>query len=162
MVRYPSKFPNSHTKLLMGRWLLSLIIWKLCLMLTTWGSFATCNSRARKIKCDGAKPVCHNCTHRSSSAVEGILPGCNYDAAPKRRGPDVVDKTWRHASDITTLPPTTPPPFQVFPPPYHHIHALYLPISLKSNLPPYRPAQFLVLDLSSTLGSTGGEEVGGP
>lgn len=36
--------------------------------------------RSRKIRCDGAKPTCHNCTRRSSE--------CKYDAVPKRRGPD--------------------------------------------------------------------------
>jgi hypothetical protein len=40
-------------------------------------------SRNRKIRCDGAKPVCHNCSHRSTGNGE-----CTYDAAPKRRGPD--------------------------------------------------------------------------
>jgi hypothetical protein len=37
-------------------------------------------SRARKIRCDSTRPTCHNCTRRSSN--------CEYDAAPKRRGPD--------------------------------------------------------------------------
>ena len=40
--------------------------------------------RNRKIRCDGAKPVCHNCTKRSSSSEDA----CSYDAMPKRRGPD--------------------------------------------------------------------------
>ncbi|KAK7048512.1 Zn(2)-C6 fungal-type domain-containing protein [Favolaschia claudopus] len=39
--------------------------------------------RTRKIRCDGAKPVCHNCGKRSSGSSE-----CNYDPLPKRRGPD--------------------------------------------------------------------------
>ncbi|KAJ7025394.1 hypothetical protein C8F04DRAFT_1046634 [Mycena alexandri] len=39
--------------------------------------------RNRKIRCDGAKPVCHNCGKRSTGGNE-----CNYDALPKRRGPD--------------------------------------------------------------------------
>ncbi|KAJ7367084.1 hypothetical protein DFH08DRAFT_679593 [Mycena albidolilacea] len=39
--------------------------------------------RTRKIRCDGAKPVCHNCGKRASCSSE-----CNYDALPKRRGPD--------------------------------------------------------------------------
>ncbi|KAH7928462.1 hypothetical protein BV22DRAFT_1030769 [Leucogyrophana mollusca] len=39
--------------------------------------------RTRKIRCDGAKPACHNCSRRSKATDE-----CNYDAAPKRRGPD--------------------------------------------------------------------------
>ncbi len=40
-------------------------------------------SRNRKIRCDGAKPVCHNCSRRTDNSQV-----CNYDAAPKRRGPD--------------------------------------------------------------------------
>ncbi|KAH7911716.1 hypothetical protein BJ138DRAFT_1006003 [Hygrophoropsis aurantiaca] len=39
--------------------------------------------RTRKIRCDGAKPACHNCSRRAKETDE-----CNYDAAPKRRGPD--------------------------------------------------------------------------
>ncbi|KIK93725.1 hypothetical protein PAXRUDRAFT_33882 [Paxillus rubicundulus Ve08.2h10] len=39
--------------------------------------------RTRKIRCDGAKPTCHNCTRRAKADDE-----CVYDAAPKRRGPD--------------------------------------------------------------------------
>ncbi|RPD77848.1 hypothetical protein L226DRAFT_504311 [Lentinus tigrinus ALCF2SS1-7] len=41
--------------------------------------------RHRKIRCDGAKPVCHNCSRRTESPHD-----CSYDAAPKRRGPDRV------------------------------------------------------------------------
>ncbi|KIY72469.1 hypothetical protein CYLTODRAFT_37194 [Cylindrobasidium torrendii FP15055 ss-10] len=37
--------------------------------------------RSRKIRCDGAKPICHNCNKRGH-------PECNYDPVPKRRGPD--------------------------------------------------------------------------
>lgn len=39
--------------------------------------------RTRKIRCDGAKPMCHNCGRRSSGSGE-----CVYDPVPKRRGPD--------------------------------------------------------------------------
>ena len=38
-------------------------------------------SRTRKIRCDGAKPSCHNCNRRANSE-------CEYDPLPKRRGPD--------------------------------------------------------------------------
>ncbi|KAF7314507.1 Zn(2)-C6 fungal-type domain-containing protein [Mycena kentingensis (nom. inval.)] len=38
--------------------------------------------RTRKIRCDGAKPVCYNCTKRTGSN------DCDYDSVPKRRGPD--------------------------------------------------------------------------
>jgi hypothetical protein len=41
-------------------------------------------SRNRKTRCDGAKPVCYNCSKRASGGdVE-----CTYDSIPKRRGPD--------------------------------------------------------------------------
>ncbi|OCH89059.1 hypothetical protein OBBRIDRAFT_733272 [Obba rivulosa] len=36
--------------------------------------------RARKIRCDSTRPVCANCVRRQNT--------CEYDAAPKRRGPD--------------------------------------------------------------------------
>ncbi|KAL1745128.1 hypothetical protein HDZ31DRAFT_37102 [Schizophyllum fasciatum] len=39
--------------------------------------------RNRKIRCDGARPACHNCTVKGNSE-------CNYDALPRRRGPDKV------------------------------------------------------------------------
>ncbi|KAF8189129.1 hypothetical protein K438DRAFT_1593593 [Mycena galopus ATCC 62051] len=39
--------------------------------------------RTRKIRCDGAKPVCHNCGKRASGSTE-----CNYHPLPKRQGPD--------------------------------------------------------------------------
>ncbi|TFY80459.1 hypothetical protein EWM64_g3551 [Hericium alpestre] len=44
---------------------------------------ACAQCRGRKIRCDGARPVCHNCTQRADG-------DCNYDSAPKRRGPDKV------------------------------------------------------------------------
>ncbi|KAI0781970.1 hypothetical protein C8Q75DRAFT_795994 [Abortiporus biennis] len=53
--------------------------------------------RSRKIRCDGAKPVCHNCSRRSSN---GGPPECTYDAAPKRRGPDRVPGARQRASII--------------------------------------------------------------
>ncbi|KAJ3521201.1 hypothetical protein NM688_g9048 [Phlebia brevispora] len=43
--------------------------------------------RTRKIRCDGAKPTCHNCSRRTANGSEPLTP-CQYDAAPKRRGPD--------------------------------------------------------------------------
>lgn len=42
-------------------------------------------SRGRKIRCDGAKPICHNCSRRTENPHV-----CTYDSAPKRRGPDKV------------------------------------------------------------------------
>ena len=43
------------------------------------------HSRGRKIRCDGAKPICHNCSRRTENPHI-----CTYDTAPKRRGPDKV------------------------------------------------------------------------
>ena len=43
----------------------------------------TRTSRTRKIRCDGAKPICHNCGRRPTGGSD-----CNYDSIPKRRGPD--------------------------------------------------------------------------
>ncbi|KAI0702975.1 hypothetical protein C8T65DRAFT_655245 [Cerioporus squamosus] len=44
--------------------------------------FVACyQCRARKIRCDGAKPICHNCQKRPSEAEQ-----CNYDSGPNRRG----------------------------------------------------------------------------
>ncbi|KAJ3785251.1 hypothetical protein GGU10DRAFT_269626 [Lentinula aff. detonsa] len=39
--------------------------------------------RNRKIRCDGVKPICYNCARKSSGGSD-----CNYDTAPRRRGPD--------------------------------------------------------------------------
>lgn len=40
-----------------------------------------CSSRARKVRCDGAKPICCNCQKRPSEAHQ-----CSYDSGPNRRG----------------------------------------------------------------------------
>lgn len=40
----------------------------------------TLASRLRKIRCDSTRPACNNCVRRSNE--------CQYDAVPKRRGPD--------------------------------------------------------------------------
>jgi hypothetical protein len=45
---------------------------------------STFSSRVRKIRCDGAKPVCHHCCQRGGDEQ------CTYDSLPKRRGPDRV------------------------------------------------------------------------
>ncbi|KAF4577343.1 hypothetical protein EYR36_005331 [Pleurotus pulmonarius] len=39
--------------------------------------------RQRKTRCDGAKPICHNCSRRENGGFD-----CSYDAQPRRRGPD--------------------------------------------------------------------------
>ncbi|KAH7102535.1 hypothetical protein BKA62DRAFT_699807 [Auriculariales sp. MPI-PUGE-AT-0066] len=36
--------------------------------------------RLRKLRCDGARPICNNCSRRKCQ--------CNYDHAHKKRGPD--------------------------------------------------------------------------
>ncbi|KAI0764498.1 hypothetical protein BD413DRAFT_575275 [Trametes elegans] len=47
--------------------------------------FVACvQCRSRKVRCDGGKPECFNCTRR---ADQGVDP-CSYDAAPRRRGKD--------------------------------------------------------------------------
>ncbi|KAH9993709.1 hypothetical protein BJV74DRAFT_770667 [Russula compacta] len=47
--------------------------------------FVACvQCRARKIRCDGAKPVCYHCSQRGGNEQ------CSYDALPKRRGPDRI------------------------------------------------------------------------
>jgi hypothetical protein len=51
----------------------------------------TPRSRNRKIRCDGARPICHNCSKRAAErekAHEEPEPECSYDPVPKRRGPD--------------------------------------------------------------------------
>ena len=47
------------------------------------------HSRARKIRCDSTRPGCDNCARRSSQ--------CEYDAVPKRRGPDKRPGTRRRS-----------------------------------------------------------------
>ncbi|KAH9891992.1 hypothetical protein C8Q73DRAFT_701962 [Cubamyces lactineus] len=44
--------------------------------------------RSRKVRCDGAKPICYNCHRRSPDAT-----ACNYDPVPKRRGQDKAPGT---------------------------------------------------------------------
>ncbi|EIN12958.1 hypothetical protein PUNSTDRAFT_118598 [Punctularia strigosozonata HHB-11173 SS5] len=47
--------------------------------------------RNRKVRCDGARPNCYNCSKRAAErekAHEEPEPECSYDAVPKRRGPD--------------------------------------------------------------------------
>ncbi|KAJ6475057.1 hypothetical protein C8R47DRAFT_986425 [Mycena vitilis] len=59
--------------------------------------------RTRKIRCDGAKPVCHNCGKRASGSSE-----CNYDPLPKRRGPDKTpgarQRVARKSTETTSRP----------------------------------------------------------
>lgn len=48
--------------------------------LTGWYLMLLLHSRSRKIRCDSTRPGCLNCARRSNN--------CEYDVAPKRRGPD--------------------------------------------------------------------------
>jgi hypothetical protein len=60
------------------------------LMMTVLTAYLAC-SRTRKIRCDGAKPVCHNCSRRVvNGGSSEDLATCTYDTAPKRRGPDKI------------------------------------------------------------------------
>ena len=45
------------------------------------------HSRSRKVRCDSVRPKCGNCTRRATE--------CEFDAVPKRRGPDRAPGT-RH------------------------------------------------------------------
>ena len=47
------------------------------------------HSRSRKVRCDSVRPKCGNCTRRATD--------CEFDVAPKRRGPDRAPGT-RHRS----------------------------------------------------------------
>ncbi|KAK7055767.1 Zn(2)-C6 fungal-type domain-containing protein [Favolaschia claudopus] len=47
---------------------------------TTTAVIACRQCRARKIRCDSTRPYCANCSRRADQ--------CEYDPAPKRRGPD--------------------------------------------------------------------------
>ncbi|KAI0349870.1 hypothetical protein OH77DRAFT_1593959 [Trametes cingulata] len=58
--------------------------------LTTHGKprervFVACvQCRTRKVRCDGGKPECYNCSRRADVATDP----CSYDPAPRRRGKD--------------------------------------------------------------------------
>ncbi|KAJ4491023.1 hypothetical protein J3R30DRAFT_3277042 [Lentinula aciculospora] len=58
--------------------------------------------RSRKIRCDSARPVCTNCHRRKNI--------CEYDAAPKRRGPDKRPGTRRRSCKKRPADGSTPPP----------------------------------------------------
>jgi hypothetical protein len=58
--------------------------------------------RSRKIRCDSARPVCTNCHRRKNM--------CEYDVAPKRRGPDKRPGTRRRSCKKRPADGSTPPP----------------------------------------------------
>lgn len=65
----------------------------------------TCRcSRGRKIRCDSTRPTCNNCVRRSNI--------CEYDAVPKRRGPDKRPGTRQRSCKKRPPAPDgfTPPP----------------------------------------------------
>ncbi|VDC05013.1 unnamed protein product [Peniophora sp. CBMAI 1063] len=53
--------------------------------------------RARKIKCDSTRPECNNCLRRNNP--------CEYDAQPKRRGPDKRPGTRQRSCRKRMQPP---------------------------------------------------------
>jgi len=67
--------------------------WSVCLSVPKVHSSDTFFSRTRKIRCDGTRPVCYNCSKRGIGQRE-----CDYDANPKRRGPDRIPGS-RHRLD---------------------------------------------------------------
>ncbi|KAF8814824.1 hypothetical protein BYT27DRAFT_7156612 [Phlegmacium glaucopus] len=57
--------------------------------------------RSRKIRCDSTRPVCSNCSRRSNE--------CEYDLAPKRRGPDKRPGTRQRSCKKRPADGSTPP-----------------------------------------------------
>ncbi|PBK84181.1 hypothetical protein ARMGADRAFT_1000409 [Armillaria gallica] len=58
--------------------------------------------RGRKIRCDSTRPVCNNCVRRSNV--------CEYDAVPKRRGPDKRPGTRQRSCKKRPADGSVPPP----------------------------------------------------
>ncbi|KAF8153666.1 hypothetical protein BJ912DRAFT_1014320, partial [Pholiota molesta] len=58
--------------------------------------------RSRKIRCDSTRPVCNNCVRRSNP--------CEYDAVPKRRGPDKRPGTRQRSCKKRPADGSAPPP----------------------------------------------------
>uniref|UniRef100_A0A0W0G457 Zn(2)-C6 fungal-type domain-containing protein n=1 Tax=Moniliophthora roreri TaxID=221103 RepID=A0A0W0G457_MONRR len=58
--------------------------------------------RGRKIRCDSTRPVCNNCVRRSNE--------CEYDAVPKRRGPDKRPGTRQRSCKKRPADGSAPPP----------------------------------------------------
>ncbi|KDQ27287.1 hypothetical protein PLEOSDRAFT_1076525 [Pleurotus ostreatus PC15] len=58
--------------------------------------------RARKIRCDSTRPACNNCHRRSND--------CQYDAVPKRRGPDKRPGTRQRSCKKRPADGSAPPP----------------------------------------------------
>ncbi|KAF8878849.1 hypothetical protein BD779DRAFT_1553503 [Infundibulicybe gibba] len=60
------------------------------------------NCRSRKIRCDSTRPKCNNCVRRNNE--------CEYDAAPKRRGPDKRPGTRQRSCKKRPADGSAPPP----------------------------------------------------
>ncbi|PPQ68813.1 hypothetical protein CVT24_007698 [Panaeolus cyanescens] len=58
--------------------------------------------RSRKIRCDSQRPSCNNCLRRSND--------CQYDSAPKRRGPDKNPGTRQRSCKRRPTDGSAPPP----------------------------------------------------
>lgn len=71
-----------------------------CLSLLTIPCICWHVSRSRKIRCDSTRPHCNNCVRRGNE--------CEYDAKPKRRGPDKRPGT-RQRSCKKRAPEAEPP-----------------------------------------------------
>lgn len=58
----------------------------------------------RKVRCDSARPLCRNCVRRSDA--------CQYDVAPKRRGPDrqpgIRQRLYKKKPEGVTIPHRKP------------------------------------------------------
>lgn len=66
----------SNVVIACNQWCVSSVLIKL----SAFYRFHQSYSRSRKIRCDSKRPTCNNCARRSNV--------CEYDAVPKRRGPD--------------------------------------------------------------------------
>ena len=60
-------------------------------------------SRARKVRCDGARPECWNCCRRDDPLA---IP-CSYDVTPRRRGQDRIPGARKVGQKTTTKTRTT-------------------------------------------------------
>lgn len=72
-------------------------------LLTQTPQFVGMDSRARKIRCDSTRPHCNNCVRRGND--------CEYDAKPKRRGPDKRPGTRQRS--CKKRPPEAEPPTSI-------------------------------------------------
>ena len=69
----------------------------MCISLTTFYVHVARCSRARKVRCDGAKPICCNCQKRPSEAEQ-----CTYDSGPHRKGREKGTARARTTGQVAT------------------------------------------------------------